>query len=99
MMASKRYAASGKYIQHQGNHCASCRYDPKKMTGTNACPFNSLYWQFMDRNYEHFSNNPRLSLSLKNWQRKSDDEQAVIIAWAEQERQRLTPADEQRGTV
>jgi deoxyribodipyrimidine photolyase-related protein len=91
LMASKPYAASGKYIQRQGNHCASCRYDPAKMSGSGACPFNSLYWHFIDRNYDGFSGNPRMSLTLKNWQRKSDDEQAAIISWADDERERLAP--------
>jgi hypothetical protein len=39
LMASKPYAASGKYIQRQGNHCAQCRYDPQKTTGEGACPY------------------------------------------------------------
>jgi hypothetical protein len=38
LMASKPYAASGKYIQRQGNHCAQCRYDPKKTTGRGGLP-------------------------------------------------------------
>ena len=92
LMASKPYAASGKYIQRQGNHCASCRYDPAKMSGAGACPFNSLYWHFIDRNADRFSSNPRMALTMKNWQRKSDDEQAAILQWAESERDRLAPS-------
>ena len=42
IMASKPYAASGKYIQKQGDHCKTCRYDPKRVTGEDACPYNSL---------------------------------------------------------
>jgi len=38
LMASKPYAASGKYIQRQGDHCTNCQYDPRKTTGTGACP-------------------------------------------------------------
>ena len=44
VIASKPYAASGKYIQKQGNHCQQCRYKPSKTTGPDACPYNSLYW-------------------------------------------------------
>jgi len=49
LMASKPYAASGKYIRRQGNHCSRCCYDPAKMIGSGACPYNSLYWHFIDR--------------------------------------------------
>jgi deoxyribodipyrimidine photolyase-related protein len=52
IMASKPYAASGKYIQKQGDHCKACCYDPKKVTGDGACPYNSLYWHFIDRHRE-----------------------------------------------
>ena len=92
LMASKPYAASGKYIQRQGNHCATCRFAPSKMTGEGACPFNSLYWHFIDRNIGEFSGNTRMALALKNWQRKSDKEQADIIKWADGERDRLAPS-------
>lgn len=93
LMASKPYAASGKYIQRQGNHCASCRYTPAKLEGTGACPFNSLYWHFIDRNSGSFSGNPRMALTLKNWQRKRSGEKAAIIKWGERERDRLAPPD------
>ena len=63
-MASKPYAASGKYIQKQGDHCKSCRYDPKKVTGEGACPYNGLYWHFIDRHNELLSQNPRMGLIL-----------------------------------
>ena len=91
LMASKPYAASGKYIQRQGNHCATCRFSPAKMTGEGACPFNSLYWHFIDRNLGEFSNNTRMALALKNWQRKSDEEQRDIVRWADGELERLAP--------
>lgn len=91
LMASKPYAASGKYIQRQGNHCGACRYDPAIITGAGACPYNSLYWHFIDRHKDRFGGNPRLALTLKNWQRKSHDERAAIIAWAEHQRDLLAP--------
>ena len=82
LMASKPYAASGKYIKRQGNHCNSCRYRPDKVTGSDACPYNSLYWDFIERHQQRFSNNPRMSLTLRNWQRKSAADQQSILAWA-----------------
>ena len=92
LMASKPYAASGKYIHRQGNHCAQCRYDPAQMTGPGACPFNSLYWRFMERHKETFASNPRMALPLRNWQRKDEQECVAIVAWADSELERLAPA-------
>ena len=82
-MASKPYAASGKYIQKQGNHCKQCRYNPAKMTGDDACPYNSLYWHFIDRNAELLSSNPRMGLIMGNWRKRDPDEKQAITAWAD----------------
>jgi len=89
IMASKPYAASGKYIKRQGDHCDHCRYRPDKMTGNDACPYNSLYWQFIDRHQEAFSDNGRMGLTLNNWRRKSADERHSILTWAGKTRERL----------
>ncbi|MEZ5568966.1 MAG: cryptochrome/photolyase family protein [Halioglobus sp.] len=90
LMASKPYAASGKYIQRQGDHCKTCRYDPKKTTGNGACPYNSLYWRFINRHIDRWQDNPRMALSLRNWQRKPAPEREAILRWADAEHRRLT---------
>lgn len=89
LMASKPYAASGKYMQRQGNHCAQCRYSPATVTGRGACPYNSLYWHFIDRHRPRFAQNPRMGMVLKNWEKKPGSERAAIISWAEGELVRL----------
>ncbi len=89
LMASKPYAASGKYIQRQGDHCKQCRYNPAKVTGEEACPYNSLYWAFLNKHQDSFSKNPRMGLALKNWQRKEPEDQRAILEWAAQVQQRL----------
>ena len=83
LMASKPYAASGKYIQRQGNHCAQCRYDPKLTTGKGACPFNSLYWHFIDRHQDYLKRNARMGLIVGGWQKRDAEERTVIVQWAE----------------
>ena len=85
IMASKPYAASGKYIQRQGNHCKQCKYDPKLTTGEGACPFNSLYWRFIDRHQEAFQSNPRMSLVLANWRKRDQEDQAAVLQWADEQ--------------
>jgi len=84
IMASKPYAASGKYIQKQGDHCKHCQYDPKTVTGEGACPYNSLYWHFIDRHNELLSQNPRMGLILGGWRKRADDDRAVVLKWADQ---------------
>jgi len=83
IMASKPYAASGKYIQKQGDHCGSCRYDPKKVTGENACPYNSLYWHFIARHSERLGKNPRMGLILGGWRKRADTDKAAVLEWGE----------------
>ena len=83
LMASKPYAASGKYIQRQGNHCAACRYDPKKTTGEGACPYNSLYWRFIDQHQEYLKRNARMGLIVGGWQKRDADDRKAIVDWAD----------------
>ena len=83
LMASKPYAASGKYIQRQGNHCAGCRYDPGKTTGEGACPYNALYWHFIDRHLPALEGNGRMGLVLNNWKKRDPAERVAIVKWAE----------------
>lgn len=82
VLASKPYAASGNYIQRMSNYCQHCHYQVKTVTGALACPFNALYWDFLDRNQPQLSNNARLQLAYQQWRRKTDSEQQAIRAKA-----------------
>lgn len=66
LMASKPYVASGKYIQRMGNHCTGCRFDPAQSTGEKACPYTTLYWNFLMRHEPLLEKNPRMAMQLKN---------------------------------
>ncbi|MCC5840113.1 MAG: cryptochrome/photolyase family protein [Opitutales bacterium] len=83
LMASKPYAATGKYIQRMGNHCARCPKDPAKATGKNACPFTTLYWDFLLRHETTLSKNPRMSLQVRNLDRLTEERRAAIREAAE----------------
>jgi deoxyribodipyrimidine photolyase-related protein len=81
VMGSKPYIASGKYIQRMSNYCGHCRYDPAKSTGENACPFNTLYWDFLMRHETMLRANPR-TLQIRNVDRLSSSEKGRIQAQA-----------------
>ncbi len=78
MLASKPYAASGAYINRMSNYCKSCRYKVSKKNGPDACPFNYLYWDFLERNGEKLRGNPRMGLIYKNLHRMSDEKRAAV---------------------
>ena len=65
IVGSKPYAASGAYIDRMSDYCRSCRYDVKARLGDNACPFNALYWDFIDRNAGRLAGNGRMTMPLK----------------------------------
>jgi deoxyribodipyrimidine photolyase-related protein len=80
LMASKPYIASGKYIERQsgGSLCATCRYKPGERTGERACPFTTLYWDFLVRHEAMLAKNPRTVMQVRNLARVTASERALI---------------------
>ena len=87
VMASKPYVASGKYIQRMSNHCTGCRFDPALSTGDTACPFTSMYWDFLMRHEGVLRQNPRMAMQLKNLSRLDAPTRDAIRAQAQAHRQ------------
>ncbi len=79
---SKPYVASGAYIKRMSNYCSGCRYKPEIKTGPQACPYTTLYWNFLIKHYDEFAYNPRTALMVKNVDRFSDEEKAAVVAAA-----------------
>lgn len=73
VLASKPYAASGSYINKMSNYCQHCHYNVKEKNGAQACPFNYLYWDFIDRNKEKLGNNPRMGMPYATLNKMSDE--------------------------
>lgn len=71
-MMTKPYAAGGAYISRMSNYCKGCKFDPKLRTGESACPFTSLYWDFLARNREEFATNHRMFQQVNGLKRLSD---------------------------
>ena len=89
IMASKPYIASGKYIQRMSNYCAGCRYDPAQSTGEKACPFTTLYWDFLLRHEDRLSKNQRMTMQLRNLTRVDKKQQRAIVTQAKRLREVL----------
>ena len=86
LMASKPYIATGKYIQRMGNHCKECRYDPAQSTGPTACPYTTLYWDFLMRHETMLAQNPRMGMQVRNLARLAPDKRAAIAEQAQAHR-------------
>jgi deoxyribodipyrimidine photolyase-related protein len=78
LLASKPYAASGAYINRMSTYCKGCRYNVKQRSGDQACPFNSLYWDFLARHQEQLRRNPRMALVMKQLEKLDASELAAI---------------------
>ncbi len=82
IVGTKPYAATGKYIRRMSNYCANCRYHPVKAVGDDACPFTTLYWDFLMRHEGKLKENRRMAFQLRNLSRKSSDERNEIAKTA-----------------
>jgi deoxyribodipyrimidine photolyase-related protein len=71
-MTTKPYAGGGAYIDRMSDHCGRCRYDPRRRTCDDACPFTTLYWDFLARHAERFAGNPRMARQVSAMRRLPD---------------------------
>jgi deoxyribodipyrimidine photolyase-related protein len=80
VIASKPYVSSGAYINRMSDHCKACHYSVTAKTGEKACPFNLLYWHFLDRHRDRFSNNARMGNMYRTWDRMDADKRETVLA-------------------
>jgi len=78
IVGSKPYIASGAYIQRMSNYCDDCRYQPQSAATDDACPFTTLFWEFIERHQGKLASNPRLAMQVRNWDKKSQKEKQAI---------------------
>jgi|TARA_R100000501_G_scaffold17783_1_gene33806 deoxyribodipyrimidine photolyase-related protein len=83
LLGTKPYAASGAYIDRMSDYCTSCRYDVTEKTGENACPFNTLYWHFLDRNRQKLKGNRRLAMPYATWDKMEPSRRRQYLERAE----------------
>ncbi|CTQ32155.1 cryptochrome/photolyase family protein [Jannaschia rubra] len=79
VVASKPYVSGGNYINRMSDYCKSCTYAVTKKVGENACPFNMLYWDFLDRHRDRFDGNPRMAQMYRTWDRMDADHRKAVL--------------------
>lgn len=79
LIATKPYCAGGNYINKMSDHCKHCHYNVKQKTDATACPFNSLYWDFMIRHRERLARNPRIGMIYRSWDRQDPKTQEATL--------------------
>lgn len=83
IVGSKPYAASGAYIDRMGDYCGACRYDVKAKSGSGACPFNRLYWGFLERNRPRLRDNVRLAMPYRTLDGWDEERRRAVVEEAE----------------
>ena len=93
IIASKPYVSSGSYINRMSDYCKGCAYSVSKKTGEGACPFNLLYWHFLDRHRDRFEGNGRMGQMYATWDRMDKDRRDTVLQEAEDWLKRLDKGD------
>ncbi len=83
LLASKPYVSSGAYIDRMSDYCGSCHYKVKDRTGPRACPFNLLYWHFLNRHRDRFAGNPRMAQMYRTWDKMAESHRSTVLAEGE----------------
>jgi deoxyribodipyrimidine photolyase-related protein len=80
VVGSKPYVSGGNYINRMSDYCGHCAYSVKEKTGEDACPFNLLYWHFLNRHRDRFESNPRMAQMYRTWDRMDETRRETVIA-------------------
>jgi deoxyribodipyrimidine photolyase-related protein len=83
IVGSKPYVSSANYIDKMSDYCTSCYYKKAVKIGEKACPFNSLYWHFYERNHHLLGNNNRIGMMYNVLHKMQPDEREKLIQQAE----------------
>ena len=78
IVATKPYVSSANYINKMGNYCSNCSYSHTKKIGENACPFNALYWNFLNEKRTYFKDNHRMNMMMSLLEKKEQNEMAEL---------------------
>lgn len=90
LLSTKPYVSSGSYIKKMSNYCKHCEFNVKHQTEDDACPFNAMYWDFLDRHADKLQDNPRMKLIYSQWQKREEEKKKEIKKKAASLKQQLT---------
>ena len=82
LVGTKPYVSSASYIDKMSHYCGSCYYKKAVKTGDKACPFNSLYWNFYDRNEDKLGKNPRIGMMYNVWRKMQPEAKVALLEQA-----------------
>ncbi|MFT5421140.1 MAG: deoxyribodipyrimidine photolyase-related protein [Candidatus Endobugula sp.] len=82
LVATKPYSAGGNYVNKMSDYCKSCHYNIKEKSSKDACPLNSLYWNFMHTHREKLAKNPRIGMVYHSWDKQAKEKQQATLARA-----------------
>ena len=83
IVGTKPYVSSASYIDKMSNYCGSCYYKKVIKTGDKACPFNSLYWNFYDKNESKLAKNPRIGMMYNVWRKMKPEDKIALLEQAD----------------
>jgi deoxyribodipyrimidine photolyase-related protein len=83
IVGTKPYVSSASYIDKMSHYCGSCYYKKAIKTGEKACPFNSLYWNFYDKNEKKLGKNPRIGMMYNVWRKMQPEVQVALLEQAD----------------
>jgi deoxyribodipyrimidine photolyase-related protein len=83
IVGTKPYVSSASYIDKMSNYCGSCYYKKTIKTGDKACPFNSLYWNFYDKNEDKLGKNPRIGMMYNVWRKMQPEAKTALLEQAD----------------
>lgn len=83
IVGTKPYVSSASYIDKMSHYCGSCFYKKSIKVGDKACPFNSLYWNFYDKNEDKLAKNPRIGMMYTVWRKMKPDDKTALLQQAD----------------
>lgn len=83
IVGTKPYVSSASYIDKMSHYCGSCFYKKAIKTGDKACPFNSLYWNFYDKNEDKLGKNPRIGMMYNVWRKMNPETRTALLEQAD----------------
>jgi deoxyribodipyrimidine photolyase-related protein len=83
IVGTKPYVSSASYIDKMSHYCGSCFYKKALKTGDKSCPFNSLYWNFYDKNEDKLAKNPRIGMMYNVWRKMKSEDKAALLEQAD----------------